>query len=191
MKLVTKYQISAINSCWEKCDEKCAYMFNVYKNLLSRQTGSRNLMGPKTLPTIWGTYMTLVTKYQISVINSCWEKCDEKCAYMFNVYKDQLRRQTGSRNLTGPKTLPTIWYTYMMLVTKYLISAINSYWEKCDEKYLGWTEGRTEVKQYTPSPFGEQGYNKIVYDLLTYVENITIFKHAFKYIKDSKRFTIV
>jgi hypothetical protein len=31
-----------------------------------RQTGSRNLMGPKTLPKIWGTYMKLVTKYQIS-----------------------------------------------------------------------------------------------------------------------------
>ena len=127
MKLVTKYQISAINSCWEKW----AYMFNVYKNQQSRQTGSRNLMGPKTLPTIWGTYMKLVTKYQISAINSCWEKCDEKCAYMFNVYRNQLSRQTGSRNLTGPKTLPTIWYTYMMLVTKYQISAINSYWEKC------------------------------------------------------------
>ena len=28
-------------------------------------------------------------------------------------------------------------------------------------------------------------------DLLAYQENITIFKHAFKYIKDSKRFTIV
>ena len=98
-------------------------------------------MGPKTLPTIWGIYMTLVTKYQISVIKSCWEKCDEKCAYMFNVYKDQLSQQTGSRNLTGPKTLPTIWYTYMMLVTKYQISAINSYWEKCDEKYPGRTEG--------------------------------------------------
>ena len=28
-------------------------------------------------------------------------------------------------------------------------------------------------------------------DLLTYEENITIFRHAFKYIKDSKRFTIV
>ena len=153
MKLVTKYQISAINSCWEKYDEKWAYMFNVYKNQQSRQTGSRNLMGPKKLPTIWGTYMTLVTKYQISVINSCCEKCDEKCAYMFNVYKNQLSRQTGSRNPTGPKTLPTIWYTYMMLVTKYQISAINSYWEKCDEKYLGWTEGRTEVKQYTPLPF--------------------------------------
>jgi hypothetical protein len=83
---------------------------------------------------------------------------------MFNVYKNQLSRQTGSRNLTGPKTLPTIWYTYMTLVTKYQISAINSYREKCDEKYLGrtegWKDGRTEVKQYTPFPFGQRGYNK-------------------------------
>jgi hypothetical protein len=39
--------------------------------------------------------------------------------------KNQLSRQTGSRNLTGPKTLPTIWYTYMTLVTKYQISAIK------------------------------------------------------------------
>ena len=31
-------------------------------------------------------------------------------AYMFNVYKNQPSRQTGSRNLTGPKTLPTIWH---------------------------------------------------------------------------------
>ena len=36
-----------------------------------RQTGSRNMTGPKTLPTIWGTYMKLVTKYQIYAINSC------------------------------------------------------------------------------------------------------------------------
>ena len=152
MKLLTKYQISAINSCWEKCDEKWAYMSNVYKNQQSRQTGSRNLNGPKTLPTIWGTYMKLVTKYQISAINSCWEKC----AYMFNVYKNQLSRQTGSRNLTGPKTLPTIWCTYMTLVTKYQISAINSYWEKCDEKYLGRTEGQTDRGKtvYPPPPSG-------------------------------------
>ena len=134
MKLVTKYLISAINSCWEKCDEKCAYMFNVYKKQLSRQTGSRNLMGPKTYPTIWYTYMMLVTKYQISATNSCWEKCYEKCAYMFNVYRNQLSRQTGSRNLMGPKTFPTIWHTYMKLVTKYQIPVINSCWEKCDEK---------------------------------------------------------
>jgi hypothetical protein len=152
-------------------------MFNVYKNQQSRQKGSRNMTGPKTLPTIWHTYMKLVTKYQIPVINSClekylgrtdrdkqytsqneycsfilfwakvlniilcissfvtyiyphspkgeggilfisvrlnscWEKCNEKCAYMFNVYKNQLSRQTGSRNMTGPKTLPTIWFYF-------------------------------------------------------------------------------
>jgi hypothetical protein len=126
MKLVTKHQISAINSCWEKCDETWAYMFNVYKNQQSRQTGSRNPMGSKTLPTIWGTYMKLVTKYQFSAINSCWEQCDEKCAYMFNVYKNQLSRQTRSRNLMGLKTLPTIWGTYIKLVTKHQISVINS-----------------------------------------------------------------
>ena len=48
-----------------------AHMFNVYKNPLSRQTGSRNPTGPNTLPTIWHTYIKLVTKYQISAINSC------------------------------------------------------------------------------------------------------------------------
>ena len=50
-----------------------AYMFNVYKNQPSRKTGSRNVTGPKTRPTIWGTYryMKIVTKYQISAINSC------------------------------------------------------------------------------------------------------------------------
>ena len=114
------------------CIYKC--MLNVYKNQQNRQTGSRTLMGPKTLPTIWGTYMKLVTKYQISAINSCGEKCNEKCAYMFNVYKNQLSRQTGSRNLTGPNTLPTIWHTYMKLVIKHQIPVINSCLEKCDEK---------------------------------------------------------
>jgi hypothetical protein len=72
--------------------------------------------------------------------------------YMFNVYKNQQSRQTGSRNLKGPKTLPTIWYTYMMLVTKYQISAINSYWEKCNEKYLGRTEGQTDRRKTVYPP---------------------------------------
>jgi hypothetical protein len=62
-----------------------AYMFNVYKNQLSRQTGSRNLTGPQTLPTIWHTYMKLMTKYQISAINSCREKCDEKSTIVFHL----------------------------------------------------------------------------------------------------------
>jgi hypothetical protein len=56
------------------CIYKC--MLNVYKNQQSRQTGSRNLMGPKTLPTIWGTYMKLVTKYQISAIKAFLDPSD-------------------------------------------------------------------------------------------------------------------
>jgi hypothetical protein len=115
--------------------QKC--MFNVYKNQQNRQTGSRNLMDPKTLPTIWGTYMKLVTKYQISAINSCWEKCDEKWAYdicSMCIKINKVGKQEVGIWLIGPKMLPTIWGTYMKLVTKYQISAINSCWEKCDEK---------------------------------------------------------
>jgi hypothetical protein len=67
-------------------------------------------------------------------------------------YDTPALRHNGRRYLTGEKTLPTIWGTYIKLVTKYQISAINSYWEKCDEKYLERTEGRTEVKQYIPLP---------------------------------------
>ena len=42
-----------------------------YDTLALWQTGSRNLTGQKTLPTIWGTYMKFVTKYLTSAINSC------------------------------------------------------------------------------------------------------------------------
>jgi hypothetical protein len=97
-------------------DEKLAYIFNVYKNQQIRQTGSRNLMCPKTLPTIWGTYMKLVTKYQISAINSCWEKCDEKCAYMFNVYKNQLRSQASYR-------YPISWEAFLDPLDSYFLFA--------------------------------------------------------------------
>ena len=86
--MVTKYRFNKMN---------CELMLT-YDTPALRQTGSRNLTGQKTFPTIWGTYMKLVTKYQISAINSCWEKRDEKWAYMFNVHKNQLSLQTGSRN---------------------------------------------------------------------------------------------
>ena len=130
------------------CIYKC--ILNVYQIQQNRQTGSRNLMGPM----IWGTYMKLVTKYQISAINSCWENCDGKWTYMFNVHKYQQSRETGSRNLMDSKTLPTIWSIYMKLVTKYQISAINSCWEKCDEKYLERTDRGKIVYPLPPSGSG-------------------------------------
>ena len=83
-------------------------------------------------------------------------------AYMFNVYKNQLSRQTESRNLTGPKTLPTICHTYMKLVTKYKISAIKKYscWEKCDEKYIGTDRQTDRGKTVCPRPVGRGYKNK-------------------------------
>ena len=125
---------------------KCELMLT-YDTPALRQTGSRNLTGQKPLPTIWGTYMKLVTKYQISAINSCWENVTKNVHICSMCIKTS--RQTGNRNLTGPKTLPTIWHTYMKLVTKYQISAINSCWEKCDEKYPGRTDRGKTV--YPPS----------------------------------------
>ena len=48
------------------------YMFNVYKNQPSRQTGSRNLMGPKTLTTIWGTYQGSTCPFgQVPIYFTC------------------------------------------------------------------------------------------------------------------------
>jgi hypothetical protein len=140
MKLVTKYQISAINSCCSATIDGRDLIFghklhigtpyrgkyfwmhpiptsclptllifihiehvcSFFVAFFSATIDGRNLIfGHKLHITIWGTEMKLVTKYQICVINNCWEKCDEKCAYMFNVYKNQLSRQTGSSNLTG------------------------------------------------------------------------------------------
>jgi hypothetical protein len=88
-----------------------------------------------------------------------WQKSDisdEKCAsYMFNVYKIQLSRQTGSRNLTGPKNathnmaylyeacdqisdfihIEHIWFythwTYMMHIFRHIFLS-NYWWHKSD-----------------------------------------------------------
>jgi hypothetical protein len=97
---------------------------------MARSIGFRN--PPKLLLTKRTFDVFILISVKWNRISSCWEKCDEKCAYMFNVYKNQLSRQTGSRNLMGPKTLPTIWYTYMMLVTKFWSQASYRYpisWE--------------------------------------------------------------
>ena len=151
-------------------------------------------MGPKTLPTIWGTYMKLVTKYQIPVVNSCLEKCDEKCAYyMFNVYKNQQsvnRKQEsdGSKNAShnmvylssNNKTLNARLLCRDTSLSQELHYCNQVYlYDTCDQisdfchqqllrkmrRKISWTDGRTEgwteVKQHTPSPFGERGYKKV------------------------------
>ena len=73
--------------------------------------------------------------------------------YMFNVYKNQLSRQTGSRNLTGPKTLPTIWYIYIP-------STVTE--ENATKNILdGRKDRRTDRGKtvYPPPPSGSGGIN--------------------------------
>ena len=85
-----------------------------------------------------------------------WHKNAKIHIYHVCVYKNQPSRQTGSRNVTGPKTLPMIWGTYMKLLTKYHISAINSCWKKCDGKYLATNRRTNRGKTVHPS-FGGAG----------------------------------
>jgi hypothetical protein len=62
---------------------------------------------------------------------------------MFNVYKDQLSRQTGSRNLTGPKMPPTIWYTYMYACDQISDFCHQQLLRKMRRK-ISWTDGQTD-----------------------------------------------
>ena len=152
----------------------CELMFT-YDTPALRQTGSRNLTGPKNashnMAYIYEACDQISDSRQQLMLRKMRRKiCIYKC--MLNVYKHQQNRQTGSRNLMGPKTLPTIWYTYMKLVTKYQISAINSCWEKCDKKYLGQTEGRTERgKTVYPLPIRGAGVYKHFNHKLRFVIN--------------------
>ena len=102
-----------------------AYMFNVNTNHPSRQTESRNLTDQKTLPIKWGTYMKLVTKYQTSAINICWEKCDEKLAYlgpknasynMAYLYEACDQISDSWDNMKQPAAILVLQYWYTILV---------------------------------------------------------------------------
>jgi hypothetical protein len=105
-------------------------MFNVYKNQQSQQTGSRNLMGPKTLPTILGTYMKLVTKYQISAINSCWEKCDEKCTSFYYLLLLYPRCTKGEGVYCFTSVRPSVLPSVQDIFRRIFLS--NCWWQKSD-----------------------------------------------------------
>jgi hypothetical protein len=146
-EVVTKYPIPVINSCWEKCflDPSDSYFlfadlvgfyahWTYMRIFLSNYWWQRSDIWSQAAyryPISWEAFLDPSDSYFLFA-NLCIYKC------MLNVYKNQQNRQTGSRNLMDPKTLLTIWGTYMKLVTKYRISAINSCWEKCDEKCVSW-----------------------------------------------------
>jgi hypothetical protein len=95
-------------------------------------------MIPPPLPTIWGTYMKLVTKYHISAINSCREKCDEKYIGTDRgktVYPDPLRWSWGiiSQILGQNKNLPNT-LSSLTSFTQYHTPAGNAHTNICKSK---------------------------------------------------------
>jgi hypothetical protein len=165
-----------LDSCWEKGDEKCAYMFNVYKNQQSRHTGSRNLTGPKMLPTIWHTYMKRVTIYRrlswflytlniyahffrrIFLSNYWWQKSDiwSQASYRYPISREAFLDPSNSYFLFADFVDFYTHWTYMRIFRRIFLST------------EGRTDRRTEVKQYTTSPFGERGYNNFIVQPHTY-----------------------
>jgi len=137
---------------------------------------------PQYVIPIWSLWPN--TRFLSSIVaeKNGTKMCIYKC--MFNVYQNQLSRQTGSSNRTDPKMLPTISYTSMTLVTKYQISAVNSYWEKCDDNYLERTGGRSEGRKdgqtdrgktvFSPPPSGSWGILRYVLYCLFYHTPICI-----------------
>jgi hypothetical protein len=98
---------------------------------------------------------------RIFLSNCCWQKSDiwSQASYRYTILWVAFLDPSDS-DLVGFYTHWTYMhifrhrYTYMTLVTKYQISAINSHWEKCDEKYLGGTEAqRSNSIPLSPKPW--------------------------------------
>jgi hypothetical protein len=81
------------------------------------------------------------TSYRYTIL---WMNCE-----LMLTYDTPALLQTGSRNLTGQKTLPTIWGTYMKLVTHthltyicicpFLVTFFSDIWSQASYRYpISW-----------------------------------------------------
>jgi hypothetical protein len=117
-----------------------------------RQTGSRNLMGPKTFPTIWGTYMKVVTKYQISAINIA-EKNEHICSMCRKINKVG-KQEVGIWWVQKrfPRYGIPIWFLWPSdFCHQQLLRKMR--------RKISWTDGRTDRGKtvYPPPPLGSGG----------------------------------
>ena len=134
----------------------CELMLTYYIPAL-RQTGSRNLTGQKTLPTIWGTYMKLVTKYQISAINIAEKNATKNehicsmCIKINKVGKQEVGIWWVKKRY--PQYGIPIWSLWPNI--RFLPSTVT---EKNVTKNI--LDGRKDRGKtvYPSSPFGERGY---------------------------------
>ena len=96
-------------------------------------------------------------------ISDFCHQCDEKCAYMFNVYKNQLSRQTGSKNATH-----NMVYLYDAcdqisdFCHQHLLRKMQRKISWTDGRTEGWTDGQTDRGKtvYPPPPSGSGGITR-------------------------------
>jgi hypothetical protein len=127
-----------------------------------RQTGSRNLTGQKTLPTIWGTYIKLVTKYQILSALLIFIHIEHICSFFvafFSATIDGRNLIFGHKLHIGTPYRGKHCWTHQIptscLPNLLIFIHIEHTTEKNATKNI--LDGRTEVKQYTPLPLRGAG----------------------------------
>jgi hypothetical protein len=144
-----------------------------YDTLALRQTGSRNLTGQKTLPTIWGTYMKLVTNIRFlpSIVA---EKNVTKNGHIQNVCSMWIKiNKVGKQEVRiwwvqkrFPRYGVPIWSLWPNI--RFLPSTVT---EKNDTKNI--LDGRTDRGKtvYPPSPSGIEG---IIIEFKSYLPDILL-----------------
>jgi hypothetical protein len=147
MKLVTKYQISVINICWENCNEIWAYMFNVYKNnkVCKQEVGI--LWVQKRFPRygvpIWSLWPNI--RFVSSIVA-------EKNVHIYKmcINTNQVGKQEWRVQKRYPQYGIPIWSLWPNI--RFLPSIVA---EKNAMKNI--LDGRTGVKQYTSLPLRGAG----------------------------------
>ena len=109
-------------------------------------------MGSKTFPTIWGPYMTLVTKYQISVVNS--NVAEKNVTKNVHICSMCIKSKNATHNMV------------------YRYDVCDQISDFCHQQLLGkmrqkisWTDGRTDRGKtvYPPHPSGSGGIKRTSY----------------------------
>jgi hypothetical protein len=161
MKLVTKYQISAINSCWEKWDEK--YLGRTYRGKTvypSPPSGSRGIF--VDFYTHW-TYIHIFLRNYWWQRSGIWSTASYRYPISWEAFLDPLDSYFLFADLVG---FYTHW-TYMHIFRHIFLS--NCWWQKSDiwsqasYRYpISW-ETFLDPSEFLPSTVAEKNVTKNVH----------------------------
>ena len=130
-------------------------------------TGICHLIFLKTYPTIWHMKTNNVTKFQAAAMSGCWENCYRnfklpkiKSRKINKVVIEQEVVVGFSWNLIPPYGIwrQTMWQNFRQLRWVVAEKTVTEVLLGTDGHNEGHTDGRTEVKHYTPLSL-QWGYN--------------------------------